>query len=192
MKLDVRDQLPEYVLAVLPPAEMDAIADAIANDPALAREADALEGSLALVAARLLGTIATPERFAPFLAPLAQLLQLSLDKVRAVLARIDDPTVFEKGLPGVGVFHFDAGPTLAGADAGLIRFEPGVRFPKHRHLVGRETTFVLEGGLIDDDRVYGPGSVVVHEPGFVHFCGATQDRPLLMMIVHYGIEPVFD
>jgi hypothetical protein len=197
------EKLTEYVLGTLPPEETAALDALCARDPQVGREADELRGLLADYAAalpptplppegraRLMAAVASPQRFAPFLHRLAEILQLSLDKVRAIIARIDDEAIWEKGLPGIETFHFDA-PALAGADAGLLRFQPGATFPRHRHLVGREVTFVLEGDLVDGDVTYGPGSVVVRELGSVHSCGASPERGLVTLVVHYGIEPVF-
>ncbi len=200
------EQLPEYVMHLLPAPEMRRLDSLLANDAVLAGEARDIEHALThglvatlppitpspAVRSRLLATIASADRWEPFLEPLGRILQLSLDKVRAVLAGMADPDRWERGLPGIAIIHFDAGPALATADAGLIKFEPGVLFPKHRHIVGREITFVLEGTMIDGDRHYGPGSIVEPGPQTVHVCGATADRPLLLMVMHYGIEPVFD
>jgi anti-sigma factor RsiW len=198
------EKLTEFVLGTLPPEEMAELEALCAQDPALASQADELRALLSDYAsvlpptplapegrARLMAAVASPDRFAPFLAKLADILQLSLDKVRAVVARIDDEAIWEKGLPGIDSFHFDAGPSLAGADAGLLRFAPGAAFPRHRHVVGREVTFVLEGDLVEGGVTYGPGSVVVRELGSVHSCAATPGRGLTTLVVHYGIEPVF-
>lgn len=201
----LRERLPEYVLELLPPGEMHELGAALGRNPALQAEADQLRVALTtivdelpplapspVVRTRLMASVAAPvERFAPFLAPLAQIVHLSVEKMRAVLARLGDADFWDKGLPGIELSHFDAGPQLAGADAGFIRFEPGAVFPRHRHIVGREITFVLEGTLLDGGRAYGPGSVVEHETDSVHFCGAAPDQALLVLVVHHGIVPVF-
>jgi hypothetical protein len=198
------ETLTEYVLGLLPPHDAAALDERCAHEPALARAADELRALLAEFAAtlpgtppaptgrtRLLATLASPERFAPFLARLTDLLRLSGDKIRAVLARIDDEASWEKGLPGIDSFHFDAGPALGAADAGLLRFEPGAAFPRHRHKVGHELTFVLEGELYDGGQRFGPGALIDHAPDTVHACAAAPDARTVTLVVHYGIEPVF-
>jgi hypothetical protein len=202
----IRERLPEYVLELLPFAQMQELALAVAQDPALQHEADQLRVALTRlvddlpplapspqVRARLMTTTASSvERFAPFVAALARITHLSIDKMRAVLARIEDATFWDQGLPGIELAHFDGGADLAGADAGFIRFAPSAIFPRHRHIVGREITFVMEGTMLDGGRAHGPGSVVEHEQDSVHFCGATADQPLLILVLHHGIVPVFE
>jgi hypothetical protein len=198
------EKLTEYVLGTLPPEEMAELDALCARDATVASEADELRAAFAAFAAtlpptapspqgraRLLAALQSPDRFAPFFATLGKLLQLPLDKVRAVIARIDIEATWEKGLPGIDSFHFDAGPSLAGADAGLLRFAPGAVFPRHRHIVGKEVTFVLEGQLIDGGITYGPGAVIEREMGSVHNVAASGERGLTTVVVHYGIEPVF-
>jgi hypothetical protein len=143
------------------------------------------------VRARVMEAAGSVERFGPFIARLSQIVQLSRDKMREVLALVDEASFWIQGLPGVELAHFDASPALAGADAGFIRFEAGASFPRHRHLVGREITFVLEGTLHDGDRTYGAGEIVEHAADTVHAIAASPDQPLLIMVVHHGIQPVF-
>ena len=205
MKSDIRERLPEYVLDLLPADEMRDLSASIAGDAVLRAEVDELRAALTLMAERLVPMNPSPEvrarvmhsvaapaaRFAPFLAQMAQIVQLSVDKMRAVVARIEEASFWEAGLPGLELAHFDAGPSLAGADAGFIRFAPGAVFPRHRHIVSSEITFVLEGVLRDGDGIYGPGSVVEHPRDFVHMIAAAPEQPLLIMVLHHGIQPVF-
>jgi hypothetical protein len=206
MKSQVSARLPEYVLGLLSPAEMGEVGAVIGLDPALLNEVDELRMALTKlldqlpplapspeVRARLFTSVGEVARFGPFVAPLARLLHLSLETMRAILGRIEDAAFWEKGLPGLEFAHFDPGPPLAeaGADAGFIRFEPGSAFPRHKHLVGREITFVLEGTLVDDGREFGPGSVIELDRDSEHAIAARADQPLLIMVVHHGIAPVF-
>ena len=205
MKAAVRDLLPEFVLGALSPEDSESVARALAGSPELQAEADQLSQlltqlpeNLAPVApssaarSRLLAAVDTSERFSPFVDTLSRLLDMAADSVRQLLARVDDATTWEPGLPGMLYQHFNPGPRLVGVDAGLIRLEPGTSFPRHRHVAGNVITFVLEGSMIDDgERSYGPGSVVTHEQDSVHGYAATGDRPLTIIVVNHGIQPVF-
>jgi putative transcriptional regulator len=142
------------------------------------------------VRARLLRTLAGPDRFAPFLERIAAILDLTADAARALLARIDDPATWEPALPGVHMHHFQAGPRFATADAGFVRLRPGTAFPCHRHL-GPEVTVVLEGAVRSGDEVYGPGAVIEMATDSVHDYRACDERDLVLVTIHNGILPVF-
>jgi hypothetical protein len=49
----------------------------------------------------------------------------------------------------------------------LIRAEPGIRYPSHRHAAVEEI-FMLEGDLVIGDDVYGPGHYIRSSPESVH------------------------
>lgn len=49
----------------------------------------------------------------------------------------------------------------------LLRAEPGVRYPAHRH-AGAEEIFMLEGDLVIDGEVYGKGDYIRSTPGTIH------------------------
>ena len=197
------DLVPEYVLGTLPEAERAQLETALASSSLLAREVDDVRGLLAgaadllepvppdpAVRERLLRTLDSSDRFATFVARAARLLDHSVEVVRDLIARIDDPAAWEPGLPGMQMQHFPAGPRLATADAGFVRLQPGMAFPRHQHL-GPEVTLVLEGAMRDGDRVYGPGDILEMAPGSVHEYSAAPERELLVMTIQNGIAPVF-
>lgn len=107
---------------------------------------------------RLLSALTGPARFLPFLDETAELFGLSPDAMMDVLALTDDTASWTPtGVPGVSFRHFDAGPELAHADTGLVRFAPNATFPRHVHH-GRELTYVLQGELhFDDGTTLKPG-----------------------------------
>ncbi len=162
---DLRELLARTVEA-LPP---------VAPDPALR--------------ARLLGTLGSTDRFASFLDRAAGLLDLTVEAVRAAFSRIDDPGAWEPGLPGMKMIHFVAGPRLATADAGFVRLQPGMSFPRHRHL-GPEVTLVLEGAMRCGERLYGPGEVLEMAEGTEHEYSAAPERELVVLTIQNGIAPV--
>jgi quercetin dioxygenase-like cupin family protein len=202
MSAELLQLLPEYVLGLLPEAQMNELGAIVAGSAEARREVDRLTEALAARAEalppvepssalrkRLLDSVCSVDRFAPFLADLARLFDLSLEAIRRVLSRIDDATSWEQGLPGMELQHFQAGPRHATADAGLVRLRPGVTFPRHKHL-GPEITFVLEGAMRDGDRIYGPGAFVELAVDSVHDYGALNERDLVIAVVHHGIVPV--
>jgi anti-sigma factor ChrR (cupin superfamily) len=67
------------------------------------------------------------------------------------------------------VHHFTPGRACGDAHAGLVRCQPGVPFPVHRHL-GPETSLFLRGAARDDDsgELFLPGDLVVRPTGSVH------------------------
>ncbi len=203
MSVNVMDLLPEFALGILPADEMERIGRVVSASPALQAAVDAITegladeiaGSLAPVApsrevrARLLQNVDGVERFAPFFAAMAQAVDLSLDAIRRLCARIDRPGEWEAGpRAGIQLIHFRPGPRMAAAvDAGLVRMTPGTAFPRHRHL-GFEWNMVLEGSLHDGDRVYRPGQVFCYENQSAHEYSASQERDLVMIAMHHGIE----
>jgi anti-sigma factor ChrR (cupin superfamily) len=196
------DLLTELALGTLPEPERAEIEAALAGSPALRQELERMReavtgAALALdpmepspgARQRLMKALDGPDRFGTFFEALARLFDLPAEAMRAVLARIDDAGAWVDALPGTKLIDFAAGPGLGAADAGLVRLEPGAAFPRHRHL-GDETTLVLEGTMIDGGVSYRPGSVVKHAFDSVHDYSAGAERPLVIAVLHHGIEPL--
>jgi hypothetical protein len=200
-----RDQLLEYALGLLEPAEKAVLDRVIAGDPALQQELAAVEESLGSIPLglapispapatrlRLLASL-TRDRFAPFLGRFAQLADLAEAKARELLDRIDDATAWAaEGLEGFAFMHFAGGPRVAGADAGFVKAVPGFEFPRHRHL-GEEHVLVLEGAFLDtsDGTIARVGDLVVKPAGSVHGYVVQPGADLLYAIVSYdGFEVV--
>jgi hypothetical protein len=202
--------LPDYVLGALPESERREIDALVAASPALRREADRMSETLALAAeelplappppsvrSRLMRTLGSADRFAPFLGDLTRLFELPADTIRALLARIDGPvwetTLLGVELKGTELFHFPVGPRLAatGAAGGVLRVRAGVAFPPHRHH-GNEVTYVLEGGYVAGGRVYGPGSAIEMSGGSSHDYRSAPERDLTIMVLHRGITLLVD
>jgi len=94
-----------------------------------------------------------PHRYAPFFSQAAQLFDLPEEALVAQLARLRDPNTWTfAGLPGIAKLRVEAGPALRDAETLLVRFNPGVRFPLHRH-TGIERVLVLEGSYEDSNGV---------------------------------------
>ena len=104
----------------------------------------------ASAASRLLQAVdELPLRYAPFFDRLGALWDLPVESVEAVLERARAPEAWRKSaLPGLRLIDVEGGERVRGADVHLVRFSPGMRFPKHRH-PGDEALFVLEGSYKD-------------------------------------------
>ena len=139
---------------------------------------------------RLLAEVeALPLRYAPFLDRLSEVWDLPEAGVLAVLERAKDPASFQKTpLPGLRVLDVVGGPRVAGADVHLVRFTPGMRFPRHRH-PGDEVLFVLEGSYVDSSgRTIGPGDVHAMSAGTEHGFRVSREEPCLAASVQRGRE----
>jgi anti-sigma factor ChrR (cupin superfamily) len=184
---DVKELLPVYALGALEPDEAAVVERAIAGDPALAAELDALQRAAeqlvssvappASVKARLMASIGAG-RFDRFAQRMASLYDVTVDKARELLGLIERPASWNIGAPGVGLVHFDGGPAYAAADCGFVRLAPGATFPHHKHL-GEEASLVLAGSLRDaaSGRLLGPGDELVQAEGSEHHlvCEGTED-----------------
>jgi anti-sigma factor ChrR (cupin superfamily) len=69
----------------------------------------------------------------------------------------------------------------AGLVTTLVRMEPGASIPAHRHSRA-EQCLVLEGDLIHDDHVYGPGDFTWAEAGSIDPALQTKRGNLLLII----------
>lgn len=199
------DQLvPDYVLGFLSEADRRRMDAALAGSDALRREVDETREALAAASAsalapvtphptlrqRIVGQIDGVDRFRPFFAELARILELPIAAVRTLLAKIDDRAGWLPIKPGIWMFGFEPGqgPGDDGdRQANFLRLAPGAAFPRHQHL-GPELAFVLEGAGHDEDgRRYGPGAIIAHPTGSAHGFHAGDRRDLCLVVVHHGI-----
>jgi quercetin dioxygenase-like cupin family protein len=201
VKADPRERLSEYVLGTLAPGELAGLRAEVDASPELQREVAHLTEALAHTAGvlppvrpspaartRLLEALGGPDRFRPFFAELARRFDLSVQAVRDLLARVDDPAAWEASpSPSVKLIHFPGGPALAGADAGFVRVAAGQTFPRHSHQ-GPELAFVLEGRMIKDGRVYHPGDIDEVPTEEIHEYSVGEERDLVVMVWHHGIR----
>lgn len=207
MKSDILELLPLHALGALDAAEAERVEQAIAADPALRRQLDgfrevahALTTALvptpapATVRSRLfasLDELARPGRFDRFAGRMAQLFDVSVDKARMFLGWVDEPARWEEqaDFPNVQLIHLPPGPAWAAADCGLVRMQPGFRFPLHDHK-GQEVTLVLQGTGYDSSGLrMEPGVELVLEPGHPHeYTVDAGSEPYVFAVRFYGIE----
>ena len=130
-----------------------------------------------------------PLRYAPFYDRLSAVWDLPVGGVIAVLERAKSPDSWRKtSLPGLRLLDVEGGERTRGADVHLVRFSPGMRFPKHRH-PGPEALFVLEGSYKDSSgRVVGPGDLHEMLPDSEHGFKVARGEPCVAASVQHGRE----
>jgi quercetin dioxygenase-like cupin family protein len=182
------DPHPEFALEALEGAEPGARRELL---EAVNRLPDALvtaAGVPAALRARLLEeTSRAPERYAPFTPRLSELYDLPRDEIRQLLQRSADPRAWRaSGLPGIRKLPVQAGAGRVGAQAYLVTFVAGARFPVHHH-DGHETVLLLAGSYIEDTgKVYATGDVHSMAPGSGHSFTIAEDEDCVAAALLYG------
>ncbi|HET9929294.1 MAG TPA: cupin domain-containing protein [Polyangiaceae bacterium] len=159
-------------------------------------DAEALGSSLAgllqpkpaLAREELLRAVAAfPLRYAPFFSRIAELWDLPVGDVEAVMQRAREPSNWRKpGLPGLTLIDVEGGERVRGAQVNLVRFAAGMRFPAHSH-PGPETLLILEGSYRDSEGVHvGPGDIHSMLPGSEHSFRVGREGPCVAASVQYG------
>ncbi|HEY3593741.1 MAG TPA: cupin domain-containing protein, partial [Polyangiaceae bacterium] len=91
-------------------------------------------------------------------------------------------------LPGVRTLGVSGGPHSGQADTFMVRFAPGMDFPRHRHQ-GSEALLVLEGSYTDSSgRVVEPGDLHEMSPGTEHGFHVAERGPCVGAVVQNGRE----
>ncbi|HYP89092.1 MAG TPA: cupin domain-containing protein, partial [Polyangiaceae bacterium] len=126
-------------------------------------------GPAALRARLLEEASRAPERYAPFARTLSELYDLPREAALALLARAAEPREWKRaGLPGIKKLAVAAGPSVKNAQAYLVKFQAGVRFPEHHH-DGLETVLVMAGAYTESTgKRFETGDLHVMEPGTAH------------------------
>jgi anti-sigma factor ChrR (cupin superfamily) len=130
-----------------------------------------------------------PLRYAPFFGRLGEVWDLPVSSVEATLERARQPEAWRKtALPGLRLMDVTGGERVSGADVHLVRFAPGMRFPRHRH-PGDEALFVLEGSYRDSSgRIVGPGDLHEMPAGSEHGFVVARREPCVAASVQRGRE----
>lgn len=198
------DLLAEFVLGHLSAADAAGIEAEAARSAPLRATIDELRELLTGVALivedasppaelreRVLSSASKVNRFASFANRVAQLIDVTVDKARQLLAAIDSAVAWEPGLAeGMSLYHLDAGPAAANAVVGFVKLKAGVAFPTHTH-IGQETVLILQGRCTDEDgTVSGPGDEVVKAGGTTHFFTTHGDAPdfIYLAVVFEGVQ----
>lgn len=136
--------------------------------------------------ASLLSSIAGPW-YAPFVRRAAELLALSQQAMTEVFAAIDDVDRWMPGhVPGLELFHIEAGAGLETAITGFVRLAPGAAFPAHRH-VGFEDVLVLQGSFVHDGVDVAAGMEAPMAPESLHAVVAGPHGCLYLGVTRDGL-----
>ena len=124
---------------------------------------------------------------------LANFFDLAPARAREILteaSEIDTPAAWRKSpeLP-MCLYPVRGGRRVATADCGVIRVEPGARFPTHRHR-GEEWCLVLSGDAREDTgESWTSGDMTLRTAGSRHSFEEIGDVPFVFATVqHGGIE----
>ena len=137
---------------------------------------------------RLLQSVsALPDRYAPFFSRLSRMWDLDEAHVEALL-EASARHRWQKVWPGIRYLNVSPGPGLSDARARLLRFDPGVRFPVHRHR-GEEDVLVLEGSYTDSNgETVGAGDTQRMVAGSEHALVVSPEEPCVAAIVQRGLS----
>jgi anti-sigma factor ChrR (cupin superfamily) len=177
----IRESLAEEGTPVPEDAEvwrsLESLSEAL---PAVGHRTEALEKLLR-------ATEQLPQRYAPFYARMASLLDLDEASVEKLLTSAADPSIWRwGGLPGIRTLDVKGGPRVAKAKTFLVRFAPGARLPQHRHQA-TESVLILEGGYRDyDGNDHQAGDLHEMGPGSSHGFVVFPDEPCVALAVYEG------
>ncbi|MFK7998516.1 MAG: cupin domain-containing protein [Polyangiales bacterium] len=137
---------------------------------------------------RLLKAAVLEGRFERFAEVASSMLDLSLDKTRVLLDRVDSKDSFAEELPGVEFCWLPGGPKTDGHVRGFVRVDRQAELPAHSHL-GEEQVLVMQGTYIDSltQERFGPGEVLHGTPAADHtFHVDSAGTHLLLLVVVKG------
>lgn len=178
------DKPPEFAAAVL--AEEPELVAPLGQLTELLEPASVPAGSLERL---MIEVSQVPLRYAPFFERLAELWDLPESDVRGLLERMRDKKNWRRApLPGLELMSVSGGPRIAGTNAYLARFAPGMTFPTHAHH-GHEDVLILEGSYTDHEgKVFRSGDVHSMDAGGEHAFTIGPDEPCVAAAVHRGIR----
>lgn len=137
--------------------------------------------------ARILASVAAEPRFASFAEQVARLVDVTVERARALIAAIDDPASWgPSAVPLMQLYNFDGGPAVANAITGFIRMPSGSTFPLHEH-VGDETVLVMQGSFRDSrGQTFGPSEIASSPAGSAHSFTVESGPELIYLAVVQG------
>jgi putative transcriptional regulator len=197
-------RLDEHALGLLDPVEQAEVEAHLALCADCRRRLSLAHDVLLGVAAGLPSSLPSPEarlrlmqavrpvqpiQHLAFAERLARFLDVPVASARSVLEKASNPTAWVPApFPGLHLMHIAAGPSFAGADAGLVKFAGNVPFPLHSH-DGDEHTFMLAGGItFQDGRTLQPGDQEVLNKGDQHGFMVAPEGCLYAQILYVGID----
>ena len=171
----------EYLLGLLEPEEAKAFTEQMAADESVRQAVKDATKNTTLLAEAL------PPR-----EPASRVKTRFLDSIGSQPSfgalRMNEGKWRQGDGPGITYkkLHFD---NASGLLTILVRMEPGAHYPAHRHSL-LEQCLVLEGDLIHDGHVYGPGDFTWAEAGSIDPGLHTERGTLLLIIGAPGTEKI--
>jgi predicted ChrR family anti-sigma factor len=175
----VVDSLWEYALGTLAPEETAEVRRHVGECASCASQLCDAEEAVAMVALDLPPEAPSPEvfdrlmqstqgRYEGLVEKLVKMWDLGAEQVRSLFEWMKTAHWEPSGIPGVDVLHIQPGPAAAHADAGFVRFVPGLEFPFHDH-IGDELQLILDGDMTDNRGiVYRVGDTMSMPVGTTH------------------------
>ncbi len=201
---DMDYRLTAYAMDLLEASEAAELEARIKADRTLQHELEQIVAAIKLcerqatmqpdssLRSRILDSINSTNPLSGFSERLTRFLDLDTQSVNQILSQAvnsEDPAWETSPMPGTTLLHFAGGASMAQADCGLVKLDPGARFPTHRHL-GDEWAFVLQGEVLEDNgnRLL-PGDISYCEAESEHGFIAAGTQPLILVVVlHEGLE----
>lgn len=199
----------DYALELLSRDDAAAVDAHQATCPRCASEIVAVREALSAVPAGLVhatptaalrdAVLATTEpahRFDAFARRVASLFDVDEATALRYLRIATDPLTTWESMPGMGaavsLLHFDGGARTAGADVGIVRFVPGLRFPTHEHN-GEERQLVLQGRVVEDSgRAWLPGDLSIADSRTRHGFTVDDDEACVVALVLFDGIRILD
>lgn len=193
-------RLLDLANGALAAADRDACAAHLAGCAACAAELAWLQEQLASAAlalpplqpttalrSRLNAALDLGGRFSRFVDRVAALFEIDRPAARTLLDRLDDPARWQPSpLPGLWVQPAETSPRFAAAEAQLLRFAPGTRFPLHVHHGVEQLLFVQGRAREDGGRLLEPGDLRRSEAGSRHAFTIREDAECLCIALVEG------
>jgi anti-sigma factor ChrR (cupin superfamily) len=194
----VVDSLWEYALGTLAPEEHAEVLRHIGECASCATQLRDAEEAVSLVALDLPPKAPSPAvferlmqstqgRYEGLVDKLARMWDLGHAQIRALLEWMKTADWEPSGIPGVDVLHLQPGPAAAHADAGFVRFVPGMEFPFHDH-IGQELQLIMDGEMTDNSGIiYRVGDSMSMPVGSTHSFVIGADGCIIALSLEGGI-----
>lgn len=203
MDCQIKDLLPEFVLGALALPEMEAVEAHLPGCAYCRAELLSLQdGLLALVedlprlsvpapaTNKLFQLVEGPYRYDPFIDTISGFFEISSERSERYLRGLRQT---EGWVPGpaerIWVLPVEPGKRWSDAKAltAFVRLEPGVRFPRHRHINGEERVFLVDGAYRDESgEVVKRGEYVALPDDHTHDLVAIGDSICIGAVIHFG------
>jgi quercetin dioxygenase-like cupin family protein len=119
-----------------------------------------------------------------------QLPEYLVGSVSGIIHSQDMPWVSQPGIEGSEIKLLRTIPETGGM-VFLLRIQPGVKGPMHKHFASAEY-YVLQGSVTFGDERLGPGSYAYELGGFRHTEDAPDEEVVMLFITHGPLQIIND